>query len=91
MSIAHISELFIFPSVELARQHHTTMAVHIKEPKIAIHTGSSTIRLEKTEQWNDEFEQHSVLIFTGQIFLNLLTHNLFCNFKTESSHLYSQI
>jgi hypothetical protein len=57
------------------------MRQNIGDLEIGIYYGSSNIKLQNTEQWKKEFESHRVLIFTVQIFLNLLTHNLFCKFK----------
>lgn len=51
----------------------------LKTFKIGIYTGSSKIR--HSDQWNNEFENHPVLIFTAQIFLDLLARNHFRKIK----------
>ncbi len=67
--------------MELARQHCDTMSKHL-DLKIKVHYGSSKIKLHDRNEWNNEFENNQVLIFTVQTFLNLLDHNLFCKMKS---------
>ncbi len=45
--------------------------------------GELGVDLWKKEQWDIEFENHQVLVFTAQVFLNLIDHNYFC--KIEKS------
>ncbi len=56
------------------------MSKHL-DLKIKVHYGSSKIKLHDRNEWNNEFENNQVLIFTVQTFLNLLDHNLFCKMK----------
>lgn len=70
-------------SVELARQHHATIKVHV-DLKIRNFCDGATIPLDNRRRWNDELNEHNILIFTAQKFLNLLDHRVFC----KSSNLF---
>jgi endoribonuclease Dicer len=43
--------------------------------------GELGVDLWKKEQWDIEFENHQVLVFTAQVFLNLIDHNYFCKIE----------
>ncbi|CAF3584226.1 unnamed protein product [Rotaria socialis] len=67
--------IFLVKTTELARQHHETLKT--LDLKSNIYCGPSKIRLNDTNRWNIEFETYQILIFTVQIFLDLLAHNRF--------------
>ncbi|CAM4788781.1 unnamed protein product [Rotaria magnacalcarata] len=67
--------IFLVKTTELARQHHQTLSN--LDLKSNIYCGPSRIRLNDTNRWNIEFEIYQILIFTVQIFLDLLAHNRF--------------
>ena len=35
------------------------------------------------EQWKNEFENHQVLVFTAQVFLDIVRHRYFCKRKRK--------
>ncbi|CAF4312506.1 unnamed protein product [Rotaria sp. Silwood2] len=68
--------ILLVKTIELARQHCKTLGDHL-DLKIKMYCGSLKISLSDTNRWNTEFETNQILIFTVQIFLNLLDHNHF--------------
>ncbi|CAF1273759.1 unnamed protein product [Rotaria sordida] len=68
--------ILIVKTKELARQHCKTLNDHL-DLKIKSYSGSSKINLSDNNRWKIEFETNQILIFIAQIFLNLLSHNLF--------------
>ncbi|CAF4697295.1 unnamed protein product [Rotaria sp. Silwood1] len=68
--------ILLVKTIELARQHYKTLSDHL-DLKIQMYCGSSNISLSDTNRWPTEFETYQILIFTVQIFLNLLDHNFF--------------
>ncbi|CAF4791278.1 unnamed protein product [Rotaria sp. Silwood1] len=68
---------------EMARE--TLALVQQQSDYIRIHTdltvgnyyGALGVDSWSKEQWLDEFENHQVLVFTAQVFLNLVEHNYF--------------
>lgn len=69
------------------RQGYSVLVVlvHQQSEYIRIHTdltvgryyGELGVDLWLKQQWIEEFEQHQVLVFTAQVFLNLIVHNVF--------------
>jgi endoribonuclease Dicer len=59
--------------------------VHQQSEYIRVHTdltvgryyGELGVDLWQKQRWMEEFEQHQVLVFTAQVFLNLVDHNVF--------------
>ena len=44
------------------------------------------------DEWNIEFEDHQVLVFTAQVFLNIVDHNYFCmNYLKKNSLLRNNL
>lgn len=35
-------------------------------------------------RWDEELEKHHVLVFTAQVFLNIIDHNIFCKRSIHS-------
>jgi hypothetical protein len=53
--------------------------------KIKTFCGNSKISLQDRTRWHDVFDNNQVLIFTPQVFLNLLTHKILCKLKFPTS------
>lgn len=51
-------------------QRHTDLIV-------GKYSGDRGVDLWDKQRWESEFEQHQVLVFTSQVFLNLVDHNYF--------------
>lgn len=85
------------------RQGYSVLVVlvHQQSEYIRIHTdltvgryyGELGVDLWLKQQWIEEFEQHQVLVFTAQVFLNLVVHNVFRTafVWTERSSLFLSI
>ena len=44
---------------------------------VGVYYGELKVDLWDKERWIEEFEQHQVLVFTAQVFLDLVDHNFF--------------
>ena len=59
---------------------------------IRIHTGLAVgcyygdlgVDFWRKDKWMEELESHQVLVFTAQVFLDLIDHNYFCNARCSS-------
>jgi endoribonuclease Dicer len=71
---------FGFFSVQLVGQQSDYIHTHT-DLTIGCYYGELGVDLWSKEKWDIEFENHQVLVFTAQVFLNLIDHNFFC--KTE--------
>jgi hypothetical protein len=59
---------------------------------IRVHTGLAVgcyygdlgVDFWRKDKWIEELEAHQVLVFTAQVFLDLIDHNYFCNERYSS-------
>ena len=66
----------VFFSVALVQQQSEYIATHT-DLKIGRYYGELNVDFWNREKWTHEFEEHQVLVFTAQVFLDLLNHNHF--------------
>lgn len=60
---------------------------------MGIYYGEMGVDLWVKDKWDIEFENHQVLVFTAQVFLNIIVHNIFCKksiLLSESDGFYLQ-
>ena len=62
------------------------MTSHIDEKEIGIYHGDSKINRRDANTCTRELEGHRVLIFTAQVFLDLLVYNRFCKINYILNH-----
>ena len=68
--------LLLLFSVTLVQQQSEYLATHT-DLKIGQYHGELGVDFWDKEKWTDEFENHQVLVFTVQVFLNIVNHNHF--------------
>ncbi len=67
-------------SVQLVEQQSEYIRKHT-DLTVGIYYGELGVDLWKKDQWDIEFENHQVLVFTAQVFLNLIDHDIFCKIQ----------
>ncbi|CAF1375740.1 unnamed protein product [Rotaria sordida] len=68
--------VFLVKTVQLVDQQSDYICTHTNL-RVGRYCGELGVDLWDKEKWQDEFEKHQVLVFTAQIFLNLIDHNYF--------------
>ncbi|CAF1172745.1 unnamed protein product [Adineta ricciae] len=68
--------VFLVKTVQLASQQSKYLSTHL-DLKIGTYYGDLGVDYWKIDKWNEELEKHNVLVFTAQVFLNLVDHNYF--------------
>ena len=74
--------------VQLAQQQSEYIHTHT-DLKIGTYYGELGVDFWKKDQWDIEFENNQVLVFTAQVFLNLIDHDFFC--KINKNFLFKRI
>ena len=62
--------------VQLASQQSKYLSTHL-DLKIGTYYGDLGVDYWRIDKWEEELEKHNVLVFTAQVFLNLVDHNYF--------------
>ncbi|CAF1174718.1 unnamed protein product [Adineta ricciae] len=68
--------VFLVKTVQLASQQSSYLSTHL-DLKIGTYYGDLGVDYWKLDKWEEELEKHNVLVFTAQVFLNLVDHNYF--------------
>ncbi|CAF1670671.1 unnamed protein product, partial [Rotaria magnacalcarata] len=68
--------IFLAKTVALVQQQSDYIRFHT-DLSVGKYYGELGVDLWQKERWVDEFEQHQVLVFSAQVFLNLVDHNYF--------------
>lgn len=74
-SLSNNKDLY-FLKVTLVQQQSDYIRIHT-DLSVGRYYGELGVDLWQKEKWITEFEQHQVLVFTAQVFLNLVDHNYF--------------
>ncbi|CAF3586308.1 unnamed protein product [Rotaria sp. Silwood1] len=70
--------VFLVKTVALVQQQSDYIRIHT-DLSVGKYYGELGVDLWEKQRWIDEFEHHQVLVFTAQVFLNLVDHNYFLN------------
>lgn len=62
--------------VALVQQQSEYIATHT-DLKVGQYYGELNVDFWEKQKWIDEFENHQVLVFTAQVFLNVISHKHF--------------
>ncbi|CAF5114039.1 unnamed protein product, partial [Rotaria sp. Silwood1] len=68
--------VFLVKTVQLVDQQSDYIRTHTNF-SVGKYCGELGVDLWDKEKWEDEFEKNQVLVFTAQVFLNLIDHNYF--------------
>ncbi|CAF4989461.1 unnamed protein product [Rotaria sp. Silwood1] len=68
--------VFLVKTVQLVDQQSDYIRTHTNF-RVGKYCGELGVDLWDKEKWEDEFEKNQVLVFTAQVFLNLIDHNYF--------------
>ena len=63
--------------VQLVHQQSSYIITHT-DLRVGVYFGDMGVDYWDRQKWKDEFEGHQVLVFTAQVFLDILNHNHFC-------------
>ncbi|CAF4103304.1 unnamed protein product, partial [Rotaria magnacalcarata] len=74
--------VFLVKTVALVQQQSDYIRFHT-DLSVGKYYGELGVDLWQKERWVDEFEQHQVLVFSAQVFLNLVDHNYFTLYKVN--------
>ncbi|CAF2009078.1 unnamed protein product, partial [Rotaria magnacalcarata] len=74
--------VFLVKTVALVQQQSDYIRFHT-DLSVGKYYGELGVDLWQKERWVDEFEQHQVLVFSAQVFLNLVDHNYFPLYKVN--------
>ncbi|CAF3393836.1 unnamed protein product [Rotaria socialis] len=74
--------IFLAKTVALVQQQSDYIRFHT-DLSVGKYYGELGVDLWQKERWVDEFEQHQVLVFSAQVFLNLVDHNYFPLYKVN--------
>ena len=63
--------------VQLASQQSSYISRHT-DLNVGMFHGELGVDNWDKSQWDKELEKHQILVFTAQVFLNIVDHNIFC-------------
>jgi endoribonuclease Dicer len=69
--------------VQLVEQQSDYIRTHT-DLTVGIYYGDLGVDLWDKDKWEWEFENHQILVFTAQVFLNLIDHDFFCKLKKKN-------